>query len=263
MSGHVVFVGAGPGAADLITLRGAQRLAQADVVLFDALTDPAMRAFAPRALWLDVGKRGFCSSTGQASIDALLVKHALLGQNVVRLKGGDPSIFGRLEEELEALAAHGISSEVVPGITSALAAAADAQRPLTRRGRGRSVALSTAMTRDGRLDGGQRADTEVFYMAGRQLAALGRKLRAQGWPGGTPVQVSSRAGCSDHLCSDHALQDLAEAALLHAGRPSVVTVGVGALPVPGVHARAQQAARHAGAKRAASPAGNAQAACAD
>lgn len=231
---QVAFVGAGPGAFDLITLRGAERLAHAEVVLFDALTDPAFRTLAPRAQWIDVGKRGFCTSTGQTSINAMLVKHALQGQRVVRLKGGDPSIFGRLEEELQALAAHGIASEVVPGITSALAAAADAQRPLTRRGRGRSVSLTTAMTREGELPARQHADTEVFYMAGRQLGALGRRLLAQGWPGSTTVLVTSRAGCPDSLSSSHTLAELAAAALLHAGRPTVVCVGVGAAAVAAV-----------------------------
>lgn len=231
MNGRVVFIGAGPGAADLITVRGAQRLAQADVVLFDALTDPALRTYAPRARWIDVGKRGFRDSTGQATIDALLVHHARRHAVVVRLKGGDPSIFGRLEEELAALAAAGIESEVVPGVTAAIAAAAATQRPLTRRGAGRSVSLSTAMTKEGRLRAARSADTEVFYMAGRQLAALGRRLLAAGWPAGTPVCVVSRAGWPDQIASDHRPDTLAEAALLHAGRPTVVTVGAGAAPV--------------------------------
>jgi uroporphyrin-III C-methyltransferase len=239
MAGTVVFVGAGPGAADLITLRGAQRLATADVVLFDALTDPALRAFAPQARWVDVGKRGFATrpgadgsparaSTEQATIDALLVRYARQCRVVVRLKGGDPSVFGRLEEELQALAAAGIACEVVPGVTAALAAAADTQRPLTRRGGGRSVSLATAMTRAGRLQAGHHADTEVFYMAGKQLAALGRRLQAAGWPASTPVSVVSRAGWPDSLASSHALPELGQAALLHAGRPTTVTVGVGA-----------------------------------
>lgn len=230
-AGHVVFIGAGPGSADLITVRGARRLAGADVVLFDALTDPALREYAPHAQWLDVGKRGFCSSTGQATIDALLVKMARQHALVVRLKGGDPSIFGRLEEELLALKAAGISSEVVPGVTAAIAAAAATQRPLTRRGRGRSVSLTTAMSHTGQLGGGQHADTEVFYMVGRQLGQLGRALRAAGWPQETPVNVVSRAGWPDCMASDHALADLAAASVLHAGRPTVVTVGAGALAV--------------------------------
>ena len=240
--GRVIFIGAGPGAADLITVRGAQRLAGADVVLFDALADPALRVYAPGARWIDVGKRGFggvphplrgtsFESTGQDTINALLVRHALEAEVVVRLKGGDPSVFGRLEEELEALAAAGIECEVVPGVTAAIAAAAETQRPLTRRGRGRSVSLTTAMTQEGRLQASRSADTEVFYMAGRQLAALARRLLAAGWPADTPVSVVSRAGWPDRLQSDHRVDTLARATVLHAGRPTVVTVGAGAAPL--------------------------------
>ena len=98
-----------------------------------------------------MGKRGYADSTGQTEINALLVKHAGESGLVVRLKGGDPSIFGRLEEELEALAEAGIDCEVVPGVTAAIAAAAATQRPLTRRGQGRSVSFTTAMTRTGAL----------------------------------------------------------------------------------------------------------------
>ncbi len=238
-TGEVVFISAGPGAADLITLRGARHLARADVVLFDALTDPALRGFAPNAQWVDVGKRGFADSTGQALINALLVKHASAGFVVARLKGGDASVFGRLEEELQALAAAGVPCEVVPGITAAVAAAASTQRPLTRRGSGRSVSLATAMTRDGELHASRSADTEVFYMAGRQLAALARRLQAAGWPAATPCSVVSRAGWPDARHSDHSVALLANASVLHAGRPTVVTVGAGAAPL----ARPLQATR--------------------
>lgn len=275
----VVFVGAGPGPADLLTLRGARHLAQAEVVLFDALTEvEGFRALAPGARWIDVGKRGFsgkpgCDASGQARINHLLVEQARAGHRVLRLKGGDPSLFGRLEEELGALAAAGLQAEVVPGVTAALAAAAALQRPLTRRGRGRSVALTTAVSAVGSsmpgalsamafpmssaesgvasqvppaastavaaevwppqgelrsLSAAPRPDTEVFYMAGKQLAALGRRLREAGWPASSPVAVVSRAGCADQLASVHQLEGLGAAALLHAGRPTVVTVGVGA-----------------------------------
>lgn len=231
MPGQVIFVSAGPGAADLITLRGARALARADVVLADALADPALRELAPQAKWIAVGKRGFEHSAKQTEINALLVKAAREHALVVRLKGGDASIFGRLEEELQALAEAGVGCEVVPGVTAALAAAAQAQRPLTRRGRGRSVSLTTAMTETGELRGAQSADTEVFYMAGRQLAALGRQLLTAGWTPDTPTLVVSRAGCEDAISSEHALADLARASLLHRGRPTVVTVGTGAAPV--------------------------------
>lgn len=231
--GRVAFVGAGPGQADLITLRGAQRLAQAAVVLSDALADPALRELAPQARWLHVGKRGYADSTGQEAINALLIK---CGRDVgpaglvVRLKGGDPSIFGRLEEELQAMAAAGIACEVVPGVTAALAAAASAQRPLTRRGAGRSVSFATAMTATGTPDAGacRHADTEVFYMAGKQLGALSRKLVRTGWSGDTAVSVVSRAGWPDELSSDHTIASLGQATMLHTGRPTVVVVGAGA-----------------------------------
>ncbi len=226
--GVVVFIGAGPGAADLITLRGARLLALADVVLFDALTDPALRELSPDARWIYVGKRGFGRSADQAAINALLVRMAREHDRVVRLKGGDPSVFGRLEEELEALATAGIGCEVVPGVTAALAAAAAAQRPLTRRGRGRSVAFATAMTQQGAARASHCADSEVFYMAGKQLGALSRRLLALGWAADTPVYVVSRAGCADQLVSAHRIDTLPQATVMHAGRPTVVTVGTAA-----------------------------------
>lgn len=240
---HVVFIGAGPGSADLITLRGARLLARAQVVLFDALTDPALREHAPQARWLDVGKRGFGHATGQAAINALLVHEAQRHAQVVRLKGGDPSVLGRLEEELQALAAAGIGYEVVPGVTAALAAAAHTARPLTRRGHGRSVSLTTAMTQLGVLQATRTADTEVFYMAGRQLGALSAKLMEAGWPADAPALVVSRAGWPDALVSEHRVAQLADAQVLHAGRPAVVTVGAGATPAVG---RGQQGAAHGG-----------------
>jgi uroporphyrin-III C-methyltransferase len=243
-SGRVVFVGAGPGQADLITVRGADRLRAADVVLFDSLADPALRALASNARWIDVGKRGFSGvqhgaadgreSAGQDAIDALLVKHASEGRCVVRLKGGDPSVFGRLEEELAALARAGIACEVVPGVTAALAAAASTQRPLTRRGSGRSVALTTAMTSDAGLGAGRHADTESFYMAGKQLAALSRRLVEAGWPEATPALVVSRAGWPDQIASEHSVANLGDATVLHSGRPTIVTVGAGATALVGV-----------------------------
>lgn len=247
--GRVIFIGAGPGAADLITVRGAQRLASAEVVLFDALTDPALRVYAPKARWIDVGKRGFEHGTAQATIDTLLVQLAADHAVVVRLKGGDPSVFGRLEEELLALRSAGVDCEVVPGVTAALAAAASTQRPLTRRGLGRSVSLATAMTEHGESDARCHADTEVFYMGGRQLSRLGRRLSEAGWPADTPVCAVSRAGWPDEVCTDHPLQNLGQASLMHGGRPTVVTVGAGAravarvelAPGPGVASMPQAA----------------------
>jgi uroporphyrin-III C-methyltransferase len=231
VAGRVVFIGAGPGTADLITLRGARALGSADVVLYDALIDDAgLRELAPGARWIDVGKRGFCDSTRQAGIDAMLVEHARAGRCVARLKGGDPSVFGRLEEELAACAQAGIDCEVIPGVTAAVAAAALARRPLTRRGSGRSVSLTTAMTQSGRLSLSRTADTEVYYMAGRQLPALARSLLDAGWPADAPVLVVSRAGWPDARATEHVVATLEQAHAQHAGRPAVVTVGAGARP---------------------------------
>jgi len=140
----------------------------------------------------------------------------------------------------------------VPGVTAAIAAAAATQKPLTRRGIGRSVSLTTAMTRSGTLQASRSADTEVFYMAGRQLAALSRRLREAGWPADTPASVVSRAGWPDQLASEHRVDTLAQASVLHAGRPTVVTVGVGAARVAAASPRdlAGQAAKLGETERA-------------
>ena len=120
----------------------------------------------------------------------------------------------------------------VPGVTAALAAAAATQRPLTRRGTGRSVSFATAMTVAGELRSSLSADTEVFYMAGRQLEELAARLLDAGWAADTPVLVVSRAGWPDQLHSSHVLGQLGAASALHAGRPAVVTVGAGAAALP-------------------------------
>jgi uroporphyrin-III C-methyltransferase len=166
------------------------------------------------------------------------VEHARRGVRVVRLKGGDPSVFGRLEEELEALGAAGLQAEIVPGVTAAVAAAALTQRPLTRRGGGRSVSLATAMTRTLDLHvlhshAGSKpsGDTEVYYMAGRQLTAMAAQLVQAGWQADAPCCVTSHAGWPDARSSEHTVATLGEAAALHAGRPTIVVVGAGALPV--------------------------------
>ena len=248
VAAKVVFIGAGPGEADLITVRGSRLLAKAHVVLFDALADTSLRDLAPQAEWIDVGKRGFSGKegsdfNGQTRINQLLVEQALAtgaihGEDglVVRLKGGDPCLFGRLEEELHVLYDAKIPCEVVPGVTSALAAAAATQRPLTRRGTGRSVAFTTAMTRTGDLQcgmgPGQRADTEVFYMAGRQLGPLSKGLLEAGWPAETEVSVVSRAGWPDMRHTLHTVGTLDQASLTHSGRPTLVIVGAGASDIP-------------------------------
>nr|WP_092264711.1 uroporphyrinogen-III C-methyltransferase [Deinococcus reticulitermitis] len=197
----VSLVGAGPGDPALLTLRARERLRQADVVLHDALTHPALLEHCPQAECLDVGKRGFRSSATQEDINALIVEKALEGggRRVVRLKGGDPFVFGRGGEEALACVAAGIPFEIVPGVSSALAAPAYAGIPLTHRGRARSFAVLTGHDRHGAAAYGELAgvDTLAFLMAVRELPRITRDLIAAGRDPQTPaatVQSGSLPG---------------------------------------------------------------------
>lgn len=184
-------IGAGPGAADLITVRGARLLAQADAVLYDALVTAEMLEFCPQAVKIPVGKRCNQKSTAQLFINKLLVNSAKQYRMVVRLKGGDPMMFGRADEELRALEEAGISYEVVPGITAALAAASAVGRPLTKRGVSRSVAFFTSSTAPGEAeqDSLPDCDTLVQYMGGREAALTAQRLLDQGRTPNMPVVI--------------------------------------------------------------------------
>lgn len=184
--GKITLVGAGPGAADLLTLRAIRCLGQADVVFYDRLVDPEALAFARTdAERVFVGKEVGAHSWPQARIDATIVAAALTGKQVVRLKSGDPSIFGRAAEEIAAARAHGITVEIIPGVTAASAAAAALCRPLTERGVTDRVVLATATCQPGEhmsdlADIANPGTTLVFYMAMKQLAGLSRQLIATG-----------------------------------------------------------------------------------
>jgi uroporphyrin-III C-methyltransferase len=190
-SGKVYLVGAGPGAADLITVRGARILARAEVVLYDALVTQEMLSLCPQAEKISVGKRSGQRSAAQATINRQLIDCARKYGLVVRLKGGDPMLFGRADEELRTLEAEGIEFEIVPGITAALAAAASTRQPLTRRGVARSVAFFTSSVAHDHPD--QTAlpdcDTLIQYMGGREAITTAQKLLAQGRSPGLPVIV--------------------------------------------------------------------------
>ena len=201
LESKVYFVGAGPGAVDLLTLRAVRLLAQAEIVLYDALVGPEVLAIAPQAKKLNVGKRCGRPSMAQRTINLLLVDAALSFKTVVRLKGGDPGVFGRLNEELVALHQAQIPYEIVPGITTAIAAAAQLGVALTERGVARSVIFATpalGFGEDANKDWSKadRASTLCLYMAGGELGACARRLMAEGWPADTPVRavqnVSSR-----------------------------------------------------------------------
>lgn len=198
--GLVQFVGAGPGAADLVTRAGWRALEQADVVLFDALIDePGFREAAPRAEWISVGKRAGRPSTEQAFIGRQLVSHAARGLRVVRLKGGDPAIFGRLTEEVEAVRAAGLAFEVIPGVTAASAAAATLGLSLTQRGVSRSVMFVTASAGKGMpanrdwLQAARAADTVVVYMGGERRQEMAKDLLQAGCSPRLPVAIVENA----------------------------------------------------------------------
>jgi uroporphyrin-III C-methyltransferase len=228
--GSVFLVGAGPGDPELLTLKAARLLAQADVVLIDDLANDEILSLCPQARVVHVGKRGGCKSTPQAFIEKLLVREALAGHKVVRLKGGDPSVFGRAGEELSALAAHGIECEIVPGISAGLAAAATIGASLTHRDAAHGVAFLTAHGAEGAaIDWRALANaniTLVIYMGVSRAQQLQADLLEGGMPSTTPliaVENASRAnsrsiattlGCMTRDFTDANLQS-----------PSVIVIG--------------------------------------
>jgi uroporphyrin-III C-methyltransferase len=229
-SGTVYLVGAGPGAPDLLTLRAARLLAQADIVFHDALIHPETLALAVRAEKIAVGKRCGRHSTAQQFINKRLVDAARRYRVVVRLKGGDPMLFGRAHEEMSFLKKHSIDVEVVPGVTAALAASAELGVSLTQRLVSRSVVFATPRTAEGAEPSGWEkavaaADTGVLYMAAGEAQSVRDALLRHGMSAKTPVAIaenvsldSSRLRCG-HLA---ALPDLA--ATLEGG-PALVLIG--------------------------------------
>lgn len=195
-------VSAGPGDPELLTLKAVDRLARAEVVLYDDLASgPVLDHAHPQAELIAVGKRAGRPSARQDHVNALLVEHALAGRRVVRLKSGDAGFFGRLEEELVALTGAGIAFEIVPGVTSASAAAAAAGIPLTRRLTARRVQFITGADVTGQLPGDINwaaiADpgvTTVVFMGQRSFPELAAGLRAHGLPGDTPALFAESVG---------------------------------------------------------------------
>lgn len=201
-AGFVSLVSAGPGDPELLTLKAVNRLGAAEVVLYDDLASgPVLDHAHPQAELIAVGKRAGRPSARQDHVNALLVEHALAGRRVVRLKSGDSGIFGRLEEELAALAAAGLAFEIVPGVTAASAAAAAAGIPLTRRLTARRVQFITGADVTGRLPGdihwaaiADPAVTTVVFMGQRSFPELAAGLRAHGLPGDTPALFAQAVG---------------------------------------------------------------------
>ncbi|MFJ2992727.1 uroporphyrinogen-III C-methyltransferase [Pandoraea sp. NPDC087047] len=250
--GKVYLVGAGPGAADLITVRGARLLAQADVVLHDALVEPEMLALCPQAKLIAVGKRCGKQSSAQHFINKQLIDHALTHAVVVRLKGGDPMLFGRADEELRALEAAGIEVAVVPGITAALASAATLGRSLTLRGVARSVAFATQSRapESAEIAAQASADSLVYYMGRDSAQRIAMALMAAGKPASTPVAIVEAATTSRERRVRLTLDDLGQglaASWFDASQPSVLLIGEAFANADAValHDGAQQAVRAA------------------
>ena len=198
--GKVYLVGAGPGSVDLLTVRAYRLLRGADVVVHDRLVSAEVLAVAPgEAERIDVGKSAFRPCLPQANINALLIRLAREGRTVLRLKGGDPFIFGRGGEEAAALTAAGVPFEVVPGVTAALACAAQARIPLTLRGVAHAVTLATGHTVDGEVDVdfdalARPGTTLAIYMGLTNLPRLGAGLLAHGLADSTPAVLIERGG---------------------------------------------------------------------
>ena len=230
--GSVALVGAGPGDAGLLTLRALRLLGEADVILHDRLVSPEVLDLARRdAERIEVGKRGGGQATPQAEINALLVEHAAAGRRVVRLKGGDPFVFGRGGEELEVLRAAGIDYEVVPGITAAAACAAYAGIPLTHRDHAQSLRLVTAHAKDGpdTLDWpalAQERQTLAFYMGVARLDVVQAQLIAHGRAPDTPFALVENGTRADQRVVNGRLTDLSRLARHHAVQsPALLIVG--------------------------------------
>ncbi len=237
--GRVFLVGAGPGAPDLITIRGADALGRADVVIYDSLVSPElMRLAPPTAELIHAGKRGGSEkSIEQSKLNAMLIEQARKGRVVVRLKGGDPFIFGRGGEEAEALAHARVDFEVVPGVTSAIAGPAFAGVPLTYRGHGSFVAFvtghedesktaSSTVPWDELVAAARRGGTIVILMATARMRATLDRIRAAGLPAETPAVAVQWATTAAQKTVSATLATLADASSREGiGAPAVIVVG--------------------------------------
>ncbi|GLX70033.1 uroporphyrinogen-III C-methyltransferase [Paenibacillus glycanilyticus] len=232
-AGKVYIVGAGPGDPELITVKAMRRIGMADIVMYDRLVNEELLAYAqPDAELVYCGKAPNAHAMPQEAINAALVAYAKQGKTVVRLKGGDPFVFGRGGEEALELAEHGIEWEIVPGITSAIGAAASAAIPLTHRGRAASFACVTG----NRCHGDQEpvrwdllahsVDTLAIYMGVSQLANIREELLKSGKAASTPVAVIERGTTSQQRVITGTLADIHKlASSLKVTNPALIIVG--------------------------------------
>ena len=230
MSGKVFLVGAGPGAPDLLTLRAAEILKRADVVFHDALVHPRTLALAARAETIPVGKRSGRHSTAQKFINKRLVDAARRYRTVVRLKGGDPMLFGRAQEEIDALRKAGIEVEIVPGVTAATAASAELGISLTRRGLARHVVFVTPRAGKGERENNWAAsvvaaDTAVIYMGAGLAETISAELIRRGKAEDTPVVLVEKATLAERRVLGGRLADLPELASKAGNGPALLLLG--------------------------------------
>lgn len=231
--GRVSLVGAGPGDADLLTLKAQQRMQQADVLVIDGLVTPEILEYARRdAKRIDVSKKGYGPAVSQDEINRILVREASKGQHVVRLKGGDPFIFGRAAEELSALQAAGIDVEVVPGITAAHACAARIGLPVTLRQKVRQFSVIAGATNDGlpELDWpllARPGHASALYMGVRTAPTFQARLRAAGARGDLPVVIVENGTRRDERAIATTLDLMAEAVEAKGIKgPAVIFIGL-------------------------------------
>lgn len=227
MSGTVYLVGAGPGAADLLTLRAARILAEADIVFHDALVSEQILGLASKAQKVAVGKRSGRHSTAQRFINKRLLDAARMHKVVVRLKGGDPMVFGRAGEEIAFLAREGVPVEVVPGVTAALAASAELRIALTARGVARSVTFVTPRVGEGErpsrwVQAVLNADTAAIYMGAGELPHVARALLDAKLAPSTPVALVENVSLPGARIRYATLDALGAAEL---GAPGLVLLG--------------------------------------
>lgn len=229
--GMVYLVGAGPGDPGLITVRGLECLQQAKVVVFDRLVSPLLRRYAPQAEWIDVGKQPDHHPISQNEINALLVKHALNGRVVVRLKGGDPFVFGRGGEEALALVEAGVPFEVVPGVSSAVAVPAYAGIPVTQRGMAASLAIITGHRSQGIDDiagaldcAALSAGTRVFLMGVTNLPAIIKRMIESGCSPDTPAAVIQQGTTAQQKVVEGTLENIVERSM-DIQPPAITIVG--------------------------------------
>ena len=255
--GSVWLVGAGPGDPELLTRKAERLIGEASVLFYDALVGPGILDFAaPGARLVHVGKRSGRHSKDQASIDRLIVEAALAGERVVRLKGGDPAIFARAAEEMEACRAAGVPLHICPGITAASAAAASLGTSLTLRGLARKLTFITAHVRKGEvldLDWQALADpqsTLAVYMGKASAGPLSRQLLAAGLPAETPVAIIENASLPNQRTLRTRLDLLGLAARSALGDgPAILLIGEALRECSG-HERADNVAAIGGKERA-------------